>query len=97
MDRAHARALLAGERARLERLLAAGSGGPDGAEVGDEVDDADRRDARRPTRRSDGCCVRGGWRWSGPRRGLPPAATAGRCAAVGRSPTSGWRPTRWPS
>jgi len=45
MDRAHARALLAGERARLERLLAAGSGGPDGAEVGDEVDDADRRDA----------------------------------------------------
>ena len=45
MDRAPARALLAGERARLERLLAAGSGGPDGAEVGDEVDDADRRDA----------------------------------------------------
>jgi RNA polymerase-binding transcription factor len=45
MDRAHARALLAGERARLERLLASGSGGPDGAEVGDEVDDADRRDA----------------------------------------------------
>ncbi len=45
MDRAHARALLAGERARLERLLAAGSGAADGAEVGDEVDDADRRDA----------------------------------------------------
>jgi len=45
MDRAHARALLAGERARLERLLAAGSGAPDGADLGDEVDDADRRDA----------------------------------------------------
>jgi DnaK suppressor protein len=45
MDQAHARALLAGERARLERLLASGSGGPEAAEVGDEVDDADRRDA----------------------------------------------------
>jgi DnaK suppressor protein len=45
MDRAHARALLAEERARLKRLLAAGSGTPDGADLGDEVDDADRRDA----------------------------------------------------
>jgi DnaK suppressor protein len=45
MDQAHARALLAGERARLERLLAAGSATPDPADLGDEVDDADRRDA----------------------------------------------------
>src|SRR6266508_2457130 len=45
MDQAHAGVLLAEERARLERLLAAEPGGPDAAEVGDEVDDADRRDA----------------------------------------------------
>ncbi len=45
MDQAHARALLAGERSRLERLLAAESRGPEAAELGDEVDDADRRDA----------------------------------------------------
>jgi DnaK suppressor protein len=45
MDQAHARALLAGERARLEWLLAAGSEGLEAAELGDEVDDADRRDA----------------------------------------------------
>jgi DnaK suppressor protein len=45
MDQARARALLAGERARLERLLATGSGTPDPTGVGDEVDDADRRDA----------------------------------------------------
>ena len=45
MDQAHARALLAGERARLERLLAAGSATPDPADLGDEVDDANRRDA----------------------------------------------------
>jgi DnaK suppressor protein len=45
MDQARARALLDGERARLERLLATGSGQPQPADVGDEVDDADRRDA----------------------------------------------------
>jgi DnaK suppressor protein len=45
MDVDHARALLAGERARLERLLAADSEGPQPADLGDEVDDADRRDA----------------------------------------------------
>jgi DnaK suppressor protein len=47
MDQARARELLAEERARLERLLAADPGGaaPDGAAegVGDEVDNADRR------------------------------------------------------
>jgi DnaK suppressor protein len=45
MDQARARALLDGERARLQRLLAAGSGRAQPADLGDEVDDADRRDA----------------------------------------------------
>jgi DnaK suppressor protein len=45
MDQARARALLAGERARLERLLQAATGEPEAAELGDEVDDADRRNA----------------------------------------------------
>jgi DnaK suppressor protein len=45
MDQARARALLAGERARLQRLLRAATGQPQAAELGDEVDDADRRTA----------------------------------------------------
>jgi DnaK suppressor protein len=45
MDQAKARALLAGERARLQRLLQAETGEPQPAEPGDEVDDADRRNA----------------------------------------------------
>jgi len=45
MDQAHARALLADERARLERLLVAGSETPDPVDLGDEVDDAGRRTA----------------------------------------------------
>jgi DnaK suppressor protein len=45
MDQARARALLAGERARLQRLLQATAGKPQAAELGDEVDDADRRNA----------------------------------------------------
>jgi DnaK suppressor protein len=45
MDQARARALLAGERARLQRLLQAETGQPQAAELGDEVDDADRRNA----------------------------------------------------
>jgi DnaK suppressor protein len=45
MDQAQAQALLAGERARLQRLLQAAAGQPQGAELGDEVDDADRRNA----------------------------------------------------
>jgi DnaK suppressor protein len=45
MDQAQARALLAGERARLQRLLQAAAGEPPAAELGDEVDDADRRNA----------------------------------------------------
>jgi DnaK suppressor protein len=43
MDQTRARALLADERTRLERLLAAGSAEPDAADLGDEVDDANRR------------------------------------------------------
>ena len=45
MDQAQARALLAAERARLQRLLHAETGEPQAAELGDEVDDADRRNA----------------------------------------------------
>ena len=45
MDQARARALLAGERARLQRLLQAETGEPPTAELGDDVDDADRRNA----------------------------------------------------
>jgi DnaK suppressor protein len=45
MDQARARALLAAERARLQRLLQAAAGEPQAAELGDEVEDADRRNA----------------------------------------------------
>jgi DnaK suppressor protein len=45
MDQAQARALLAAERTRLQRLLQAETIRPQGAELGDEVDDADRRNA----------------------------------------------------
>jgi DnaK suppressor protein len=45
MDQSQARALLAGERARLQRLLRAETGEPEAADLGDEVDDADRRNA----------------------------------------------------
>lgn len=48
MDQARAQALLADERARLQRLLRAGNGDPDALDedgVGDEVDDADHRNA----------------------------------------------------
>ena len=45
MDETQARALLAGERARLQRLLQAEAGEPQATELGDEVDDADRRNA----------------------------------------------------
>jgi hypothetical protein len=45
MDQARARALLAGERDRLEQLLQDAAGEPPAAELGDEVDDADRRNA----------------------------------------------------
>jgi DnaK suppressor protein len=44
MDHARAQRLLAEERARLQRLLAVESGALDEADLGDEVDDADRRE-----------------------------------------------------
>jgi DnaK suppressor protein len=56
MDQARARGLLAQERERLQRLLAAGSRGQDEtgpSGVGDEVDDADRRDAEETGRALD--------------------------------------------
>ena len=45
MDQVQARDLLAGERARLQRLLQAATGEPPAAELGDEVDDPGWRDA----------------------------------------------------
>jgi DnaK suppressor protein len=45
MDQAQARALLAGERARLQRLLQAEANEPEEADLGDAVDDAHRRNA----------------------------------------------------
>jgi DnaK suppressor protein len=56
MDQARARELLAQERDRLQRLLAAGSGAQDAGDrsgVGDEVDEADRRDAEETGRAVD--------------------------------------------
>jgi DnaK suppressor protein len=53
MDQARARALLAGERARLQRLLQADAGEPRPAELGDAVDDADRRTAEQTGRAVD--------------------------------------------
>jgi DnaK suppressor protein len=45
MDPTKARALLADERARLQRLLQDTASDPQAADLGDEVDDADRRNA----------------------------------------------------
>ena len=45
MDKTQPRALLEGERARLERLPAAEPRGLGAPDVGDEVDDAARREA----------------------------------------------------
>ena len=53
MDQTQARALLAGERARLQRLLQAAADKPQPAELGDEVDDADRRNAQQTGRAVD--------------------------------------------
>ena len=46
MDQTRARALLADERARLQQLLQAETGQPEPDDVGDEVDEADRRNAQ---------------------------------------------------
>ena len=45
MDQDQARAVLAGERARLQRLLQAETNKPEAAELGDDVDDPGRRNA----------------------------------------------------
>ena len=45
MDQDQARALLAAERARLQRLLQAETSRPQAAELGDDVDDPGRRNA----------------------------------------------------
>ena len=46
MDQTRARALLADERTRLQQLLQAETGQPEPDDVGDEVDEADRRNAQ---------------------------------------------------
>ena len=81
MDQTQARALLAGERARLQRLLQAATGKPQPAELGDEVDDADRRNAEQTGMAVDQLLQHGGRHWSGPR----PAAAG----SYGRSVRSG--------
>ena len=48
MEQARARALLAAERTRLQRLLQAETIRPQAAELGDEVDDATGATPRRP-------------------------------------------------
>jgi hypothetical protein len=97
MDQARARALLAGERARLQRLLQAAPDQPQAAELGDEIDDAARRDAEQTGVAVDQLLRARLAALERAEDRLPPAPTAGRSAAASRSPTSGWRPTRWPS
>ena len=46
MDQTRARALLADERARLQQLLQAETSQPEPDDLGDEVDEADRRNAQ---------------------------------------------------
>ena len=70
MDQAQARALLAGERARLQRLLQAETGKPEMAQLGDEVDDADRRNAEETGMEVDRLLRA---RWSGAPAGRGPA------------------------
>ena len=60
MDQAQARALLAGERARLQWLLQAEASDPPPAELGDDVDDADRRNAEQ-TSTAVGQLLRARW------------------------------------
>jgi DnaK suppressor protein len=97
MDQGRARALLAGERARLQRLLQAETGDLSAAELGDEVDDADRRNAEETGMAVDQLLRA---RWAALKRAEArlAAGTYGRSVpAARRSPTSGWRPTHWPS
>jgi hypothetical protein len=97
MDQAQVRALLAGERPRLQRLLQADTGRPQAAELGDEVDDADRRDAEQTGMAVDQLLRA---RWAALERAEARLATGsyGRSVRSGQgSPTSGWRPSPLPS
>ena len=89
MDQAQARALLDGERARLERLLRTEAGEPQAAELGDDVDDADRRNAEETGMAVDQL-LRARW------AALQRAEARLAAGSYGRSVRSGWRPTRWP-
>jgi DnaK suppressor protein len=97
MDQAQARALLAGERARLQRLLPAATDEPSAAELGDEVDDADRRDAEQTGMAVDQL-LRARWVALQRAEARLAAGSYGRSVRSGQAiPTCGWRPTRWPS
>jgi DnaK suppressor protein len=97
MDQAQARALLAAERAQLQRLLQAAAGESLADELGDEVDDADRRDATQTGMAVDQL-LRARWAALQRAEARLAAGSYGRSVRRGRSiPTSGWRPTRWPS
>ena len=84
MDQAQARALLAGERARLQRLLQADTGEPETAELGDEVDDADRRDAEETGLAVDQL-LRARWAALQRAEGLLAAGTYGRSVTSGQA------------
>jgi len=90
MDQTRARALLAGERARLQRLLQAQAGTPPAAELGDQVDHAHRRDAEETALAVDQLL---GARWAALQRAEArlAAGSYGRSLVSGQpSPTSGW-------
>ena len=97
MDQAQARALLAGERARLQRLLQAAAGEPPAAELGDDVDDADQRNAEHTGTAVDQL-LRARWAALQRAEARLAAGSYGRSVHSGQPiPMSGWRPTRWPS
>jgi len=97
MDQAQARALLAGERARLQRLLQAEASDPPPAELGDDVDDADRRNAEQTGTAVDQL-LRARWAALQRAEARLAAGSYGRSVRSGQPiPTSGWRPTRWPN
>ena len=84
MDQARARALLAAERARLQRLLQADTGKPQAAELGDEVDDADRRNAEETGMAVDQL-LRARWAALGRAEARLAAGTYGRSVARGQA------------
>lgn len=83
MDQIQARALLAGERARLQRLLQAETDKPQPADLGDEVDDADRRNAEQTGLAVDQLLQA---RWAAPQRAEArlAAGTYGRSVRSGQ-------------